>query len=275
MNLVPNKTTIKKTWDKYALIVIGNIVFFILLYFISYRPHNEDSRAAEFLSLAQEQETYRRDEAALVIYEKVIRDYPSTSSHGTAKQRFPIVKKRLQMKRRLPPKAEQEKVLPKLDIDKMLDRQPSVYLASFFAKNFDMDPALKPKLKAVIKKYLWIAANHEGMSLSQLKSMKEFQSDYFQKEVFTAKPKCVIDADWIYDDFAVENTNFFTWHNVHITLTVSQGDKKEEQTLRIPAVASGESVDMLEFRVQSDGGPVLCKGELISDEGRVSWSEKL
>ncbi len=275
MNLVPSKTTIKKTWDKYALIVIGNIVFFILLYFISYRPHNEESRAAEFLSLAQEQEAYRRDEAALVIYEKVIRDYPATSAHGTANQRFPIVKKRLQKSRRLPPEQEQEKLPPKLDIDKMLDRQPSVYLAAFFATNFDMDPALKPKLKTVIKKYLWIAANHEGIGLGQLKSMKEFQSDYFQKEVFTVKPKCLIDPDWIYDDFSVKNTNFFAWHNVHIKLTLTQGDKKEEQTIRVPSIAPGESVDMVEFRVQSDGGPVLCKGELISDQGKVSWSEKL
>ncbi|MCP4197811.1 MAG: hypothetical protein GY762_11740, partial [Proteobacteria bacterium] len=265
MNLIPNKTTLKNTWDKYALIVIGNIVFFILLYFISYRPHNEDSRAAEFLSLAQEQETYRRDDAALVIYEKVIRDYPTTSSYPTAKQRFPIVKKRLQKKRRLPPKPEQEKIPPTLDIDKMLDRQPSVYLASFFAKNFDLDPTLKPKLKAFIKKYLWIATNHEGIGLGQLKNMKEFQSAYFQQEIFAVKPKCVINPDWIYDNFSIENTNFFRWHNAHIKLTVSQGDKTEKKTLRIPSVASGESVDMLEFRVKGDGEPVLCKGEFISD----------
>jgi hypothetical protein len=32
---------------------------------------------------------------------------------------------------------------------------------------------------------------------------------------------------------------------------------------------------MLEFRVKGDGEPVLCEGELISDEGKLSWSEKL
>jgi hypothetical protein len=105
--------------------------------------------------------------------------------------------------------------------------------------------------------------------------MKEFQSAYFQQEIFAVKPKCVINPDWIYDDFSIENTNFFGWHNAHIKLTVSQGDNTEEKTLRIPSVAPGESVDMLEFRVKGDGEPVLCKGEFISDEGRVSWSEKL
>ena len=73
----------------------------------------------------------------------------------------------------------------------------------------------------------------------------------------------------------MKNTNFFAWHNVHIKLTVRQGDDMEEVSTRIPKVASGDSIDILEFRVVSDGGPVLCKGELISDEGKRTWSEKI
>ncbi len=56
MRMYPSKAMIVQSWKKYGLIVVGNIVFFALLYFISYRPNNDENRAAEFLSMAQEQE---------------------------------------------------------------------------------------------------------------------------------------------------------------------------------------------------------------------------
>lgn len=32
-------------WQKYGLIVVGNLVFFALLYFMQYQPNSRDSRA--------------------------------------------------------------------------------------------------------------------------------------------------------------------------------------------------------------------------------------
>src|SRR5690606_9682238 len=38
-------------WQKYGLIVVGNIVFFALLYFVQYRPNSIDNRATELLTM--------------------------------------------------------------------------------------------------------------------------------------------------------------------------------------------------------------------------------
>ena len=70
-------------WSKYGLIVVGNIVFFILLYFFSYRPHNEENRASEFLSIAQSAETGGRKETALDLYERILSDYGETRAAET------------------------------------------------------------------------------------------------------------------------------------------------------------------------------------------------
>ena len=55
---------LRDAWHKYGLIVIGNVVFFALLYFVQYRPNSRDNRAAELLSLAQHEETEHRLEAS-------------------------------------------------------------------------------------------------------------------------------------------------------------------------------------------------------------------
>ena len=55
---------LRDAWHKYGLIVIGNVVFFALLYFVQYRPNSRESRAAELLTLAQHEETDQRLEAA-------------------------------------------------------------------------------------------------------------------------------------------------------------------------------------------------------------------
>ena len=66
---------LRDAWHKYGLIVIGNMVFFALLYFVQYRPNSRDNRAAELLSLAQHEETDHRLEAAEALYSMVATDY--------------------------------------------------------------------------------------------------------------------------------------------------------------------------------------------------------
>ncbi len=273
MRIVPNKEMIKQSWEKYGLIVIGNVVFFVLLYFISYRPNNDENRAAEFLSMAQAQETQKRNEAALVLYQKVLRDYPDTRSSLTAKKRLVVVRKRLLS---LPnSKKEPEIVQPRIDLERMLNRRPSVYIATFLADHYNDEPALQPKIKESISHYLGIAANHEGVGFEKLRKMKVFQTDFFKSEIFSIKPKCVFDSDWIYDNFRVINTNFFPWHQVSLKLVVGQGQKKVEKDIRVDTVAPNEEVDVLEFRVKSSLGAIHCNGQVTAQEGTAVWSNTL
>lgn len=271
MRWYPSKEQLKQSWEKYSLIVIGNIVFFALLYFISYRPHNEENRAAEFLSLAQAQETQGRNEAALVLYEKVVKEYSETRAADTARGRLPSVRKHLKS----PVRAEPETVEPVLDLSEMLARSPAVYVAAYLARHYDDDAAQKAKIHEAIKHYLSVAATHEGIDFRRLSAEKEFQSDFFQREFFGVRPRCVMEGDWLYDDFYVENTNFFPWHNVNIKLGASQGDDDAEEEIRLPRVEPGEKVDMLELWVSSNGGVVKCGGTVTAEEGTAEWSEEL
>ena len=271
MRLVPTRDMLKQSWEKYGLIVIGNIVFFVLLYFVSYRPHNEENRAAEMLSFAQEQETQGVDAAAKVLYEKVLQDYPETRAAATAGERLPVVSKRLAA----PIRPEPELVEPRLDLGPMLSRGPSLYVAAFLAEHYDDDPTLKPKIHEAIQRHLWVAVNHEGIGLESLRREKEFQSPVIQREIFAMRPRCVMSPDWIYDDFSVKNDNFFPWHNVNLEVSVTQGEESAEASIRLPVLEPGESVDLLELRVRGDGGAVTCAGELTAQEGRVRWSQDI
>jgi hypothetical protein len=260
-------------WSKYGLIVVGKIVFFVLLYFFSYRPHNEENRAAEFLSLAQSAETQERKETAVDLYEKILADYASTRSAVTAKERLPILKKSLSKKDEplLPPPPRCEEI----DIEEMLRKGPAVYIATYVAKHFHQFPKDRAKLIEVISKYLKMSMEWQGVPLKQLKGESEFQTEFFIKQFFTVRPRCKMASDWIYDDFSVENANFFPWRNATLKLVVSQGGEKAEQILRAETIASGGRVDMLEFRVRSSGGPVTCHIEVKSDEGTVKVSEEI
>ena len=59
-------------WQKYGLIVVGNLVFFALLYFVQYRPNSRDNRATELLTLAQREEAEGRLEAAETLYGRIL-----------------------------------------------------------------------------------------------------------------------------------------------------------------------------------------------------------
>jgi hypothetical protein len=271
MRWYPSKEQLKSSWEKYSLIVIGNIVFFALLYFISYRPHNEENRAAEFLSLAQAQETQGRNQAAMVIYQKVIKDYGDTRAAETAKSRLPSVKKNLKS----PLRAEPTTVEPVLDLDEMLSRSPAVYVATYLAEHYDDDPGNKAKILGAIQQYLSLAASHDGVDFRKLAAEREFQSAFFQREFFAVRPRCVMESDWLYDDFFVTNTNFFPWTNANLKLTVSQGDEQEEQEIRLPRIEPGEKVEMLELWVSSGEGVVTCQGRVTAAEGTTDWSEEI
>ncbi len=260
-------------WSKYGLIVVGNIVFFVLLYFFSYRPHNEENRASEFLSIAQLAETRERKETAVDLYEKILADYDGTRAALTAKGRLPVLKKSLSKKRDVsippPPKCEE------IDIEEMLRKGPAVYISTYVAKHFQQFPHDKSKLLEIIQRYLKMALEYQKVPLKQLKGESEFQSDFFQKRFFAVKPRCKLTSDWIYDDFRVENANFFPWHNVTVKLTVTQGGDEEERIHRVSTIAAGESLEMLEFRVKSSGGAVTCRMEVKSDEGDAQFSEEI
>jgi len=271
MRFYPNKEQIKQSWEKYSLIVIGNIVFFALLYLFSYRPHNSENRASEFLALGQEQETLKRNETALVLYEKILADYGNTRAAVTATQRIPIIKKNAIVA----PKSAPELKKPRLDLGPMLDRRPSIYIAGFLSKHFEDDPILQPKLREAIHRYLRLAVYEEKVPISQIKRETEFQHPTIKQEFFDINPECLMEPDWFYDDFSLKNKNFYPWTNVNIKLTISQGDAKETNEIRIERLESGESVELLEFRVKKSAGVARCSGTITASEGAKTWSKNL
>jgi hypothetical protein len=272
MRMVPTGKQLKQSWEKYSLIVVGNIVFFLLLYFISYRPHNEENRASEFLSLAQQEDADDHYRSAMVLYQKVLADYGKTRSAQTAKSRLAYLKKNPP---RPAPKKKPEKIQPILDIDKMLDVRPAVYVAKFLAEHYDDKPNLKPRLKQAIGDYLKMAINYEGIPLGKLRTEKEFQREEFQKSFFSIRTGCEMKADWVYDDFYIVNTGIFPWTNVRLRMTVAQGDKKETAEIRIPRLAPGRKFEVTSFNVDKGGGDVVCRGTLKTREGASSFRHRL
>jgi len=271
MRLYPSKEQVKQSWEKYGLIVIGNIVFFTLLYFISYRPHNTENRAAEFLSLAQSAETEGRHEAALVIYRKLVADYGGTRAGLTAAERLPAT----ELAAVAPPPPEPELLPPRIDLSSMLDRTPAVYVAAYLAAHYRDNPSLSARIIETIGHYLAIAAHKEGIDPERLAREPEFQDELFQREFFTVRPGCVMTPDWIFDDFAVKNANFFSWTNVNVRLTVRQGGNEKTAERRVSRLEPGEALDVLEFRVRRKGGLVRCEMEVTAAEGTTSRAEEL
>src|SRR5688572_9620226 len=78
-------------WQKYGLIVVGNVVFFALLYFVQYRPNSRENRATELLTMAQREEAEQHLEAAEALYAKVVSDYTDADAFVLARERLPKV----------------------------------------------------------------------------------------------------------------------------------------------------------------------------------------
>lgn len=269
--MVPSKERIRKSWEKYGLIVVGNIVFFMLLYFISYRPHNEENRAAEFLSMAQQEETSDNWHTAMVLYQKVTADYPETRSADTAKYRITYLNKHKPRASKPPVKI----VEPSISVEKMLEQKPAVYVAKLLAAEYDRFPKLQPKIIQTIGNYLKIAINYDGVLLKTLKTEKEFQRKDFQDAFFTIKPRCQMKSDWIYDDFFIKNSGIFPWHNVRIQVTVSQSSGSTDANIRIPLLRPGSVHELVSFRVSKTGGEVSCRGTVKSREGTAAFHNRL
>ncbi|HEX5656175.1 MAG TPA: hypothetical protein VFX59_03230, partial [Polyangiales bacterium] len=87
----PKLGALRDLWNKYGLIVVGNVVFFALLYFIQYRPNSRDSRATELLMLAQREESEQHLEAAESVYSKILADYRDSGAGVVARERLPKV----------------------------------------------------------------------------------------------------------------------------------------------------------------------------------------
>lgn len=272
MRWIPTREMIAQSWQKYGLIVVGNVVFFVLLYFISYRPNNDANRAAELLIMGQEQETQGRAEAASVLYEKVLVRYPKTEAARTARERIPAVRKWV-ASRGVPGKPQL--VTPQFDLSEMLDRRPSLYIATYLAAHYGDDPALRPKLRAAILAYLGTAMRVDGLSLADLRREKELRAPELQSELFAVRPACTMSADFVYDDFQVRNDNFFPWHNANVKVEVKQGGEVLSGELRVEELAPGEAIDVLEFRVKGSGGVVSCGVDVRAAEGRGAWNGKI
>ena len=270
---IRDKIKPRELWNKYGLIVVGNIVFFILLYLFSYRPHNTENRSMELLSMAQTAETKGHNQTAADLYEKILADYKGTRAAQTATERAPILKKTLSKKTVVPPDCPAR--CEDLNLEEMLRKEPTVYVATHMAKHYDRFPSDREKIREIILKNLKVSHEWAKIPVAKLRAESEFQSPELQQAFFNLHPKCHVTPDWIYDDFAVKNDNFFAWSNAVIEMTVSQGAEKTTRTVRAPSAESGELLDVLEFRIQKDGGPVTCTVSIKADQGKATTTQEI
>src|SRR5262245_6021541 len=215
---------LRAAWQKYGLIVVGNLVFFALLYFVQYRPNSRDARATELLTMAQREENEQRLEAAETLYARVLHQYAGTDAHAVAKERVPKVlalkKKRAQIQPPLPAACA-----PSVDLAVLLEQKPSFYIAELVAGHY---PALTESARersfTVIADYVWLPLNLHHVALYKLRKNPIFRAGELQQRYFALKARARFSPDYVYDDFKVRNLGYFTLHNVVIDLWVAQGD---------------------------------------------------
>lgn len=262
-------------WNKYGLIVVGNVVFFALLYFIQYRPNSRDSRATELLTLAQREEAEQRLEAAESLYAKILAEYRDSAAGVVARERLPKVQAQAKKKRETQPPLPAA-CAPEIKIGELLEAKPSFYLAELVAGHFpEVQPAERERYFNVLDGYVWLALNRDQVPLDKLKKSPVFVSGELSRRYFSLAAEARFTPDWIYDDFKVKNRSFFTLHNVVIDLTATQGDKSEQASVRIPSLAPDAEVDVLELNVAAEGGEVRIQGRVSADEGKTEWEQRL
>ncbi len=262
-------------WQKYGLIVVGNVVFFALLYFIQYRPNSRDSRATELLTMAQREENEGRLEASETLYGRIVNEYDDTSAILVARERLPkvraLAKKKRETQAPLPAACS-----PQVDVKELLELKPSLYLAELVAGHYPtVSPAERERFFSVLDGYVWMALNRDNVPLDKLKKSPTFVDGELQRRYFGLKAEARFTPDWMYDDFKVKNIGFFTLHNAVLQLTVSQGDKSETDSLRIGEWKIDTEVDVLEFNVDKKGGEILIEGTIQADEGKLEWQQRL
>lgn len=262
-------------WQKYGLIVVGNVVFFALLYFLQYRPNSREARATELLTLAQQQETESKLEAAEVLYAKIIASYGDCEAAQLAEERLPKVRALAKMQR------EQKPILPeacasRIDVKELLEQKPSFYLAELVAGYYpDVKQAERERYFSLLDGYMWLALNKDGVALDKLKQSPAFANEEMQKRYFTLRGKVRFEPDFYWDDFKIKNMNYFAWHNAVVELTVKQGDDSERASVRIPVLEPDAEFDVLEFNVAKDGGSVEVRGTITADEGKATFEQRL
>lgn len=269
MRLFPTKEMIAQSWRKYGLIVVGNIVFFVLLYFVSYRPNNDEHRAAELLSMAQEQESRANPEAAAALYGKLLERYPGTDASATAGRLLPALRGRLAAKRRA---GGDEAGRPCIDVASVLAKRPSLFMASYLAERYGEDPASRPRLRRAILDYLGAAMRIDGLSLADIRREKALRSPELEQELFDVRPACVMTPDLVYDDFSVRNDNFFPWTDAVIRIEVTQGSSSVSGEIRTDGVPPGAIRYVAEHDVEKGGGVVTCSVRVKAAEGAGAWS---
>jgi hypothetical protein len=262
-------------WHKYGLIVVGNVVFFALLYFIQYRPNSRDNRATELLTMAQQEENERRLEAAETLYSKIVTNYDDTSAITVARERLPKVRTLIKQKRETQPPLPAA-CSPQIDVRELLEIRPSLYVAELVAGHYPtVSPAERERYFGVLDEYVWLALNRDNVPLDKLKKSPTFVAGELQRRYFDIKAEASFVSDWVYEDFRVTNKSYFALHNAVIDVTVTQGESSEQNSVRVSVLAPDTQVDVLEFDVDENGGAVQIKGVISADEGKLEWQQRL
>lgn len=266
---------IRDLWQKYGLIVVGNVVFFALLYFLQYRPNSRENRATELLMLAQQQEAENKLEAAEVLYAKIQESYADCEAVATANQRLPKVKALAKQRREMQPVLP-EACASRIDIKELLEQRPSFYLAELVAGYYpEVKQAERERYYQLLDGYMWLALARDGVPLAKLRASPAFKVEEMQQRYFAIKAGARFVSDVYWDDFKVKNRNYFAWHNAVVDLTVKQGDSSEQASVRVPLLKPDEEIDVLEFNVASDGGSIEVSGSIVADEGRATFTQRL
>lgn len=266
---------LQRLWQQYGLIVVGNVVFFALLYFVQYRPNSGENRAMELLTLAQREEADGRLQAAESLYAKIVSGYEDSGAAVTAKERLPKVQALAKRQREVQPPLPAA-CAPSIQLAEVLEVRPSLYLAELIAGNFpSVQTVERDRYFRVLDGYVWIALNRDGVPLETLRKSAYFRAAELHDRYFPLKVAVQWASDWIYDDFKLKNMGFFTLHNAVIDVTVSQGNKSEHVSLRQRSFAPEAVLDLLEFNVGKHAGPVQVRGTIVSDEGKLDWQQRL
>jgi hypothetical protein len=272
---VPRAQLLKELWHKYGLIVVGNVVFFALLYFIQYRPNSRENRATELLSMAQREEAEQHLEAAEALYAKVVADYGDASAFVIARERLPkvqaLAKKKRETQAPLP-----ESCAPQVDVREVLEIKPSFFVAELIAGHYpEVLPAERERYFNVLDDYVSLALNRDKVPLTKLRQSPVFRAGELQQRYFALKAQVRMVEDWVYDDFFVKNTGFFALHNVVVELSVTQGGDTNHESVRILELAPGSELEVLEMKVAKDGGAIEVRGRISADEGKAEWTQRL
>jgi hypothetical protein len=266
---------IRRLWQKYGLIVVGNLVFFALLYFLQYRPNSRDNRAAELLTLAQRDEAEGRFEAAESLYEGIVANYADSSVAALAKQRLPKARAAAKKRRETQPPLPAA-CAPSVDVQDLLELKPTFYLAELVAGHYpEVQPAERERYFHALDDYVWLALNRDRVPLDKLRGNPAFRAGELQQRYFQLKAQARFKQDYVYDDFVVKNRSFFTLHNAVVDLTVSQGGSSEQASVRVGELKPDAEIPVLEFNVSKEDGAVEVKGLIVADEGKGEWRQRL